>query len=149
MEFNRNGIHFEYPDNWAIEEDTSPDGAYGITVSAPDGAFWSLSRQPLGADSQHLIDATGDQLRGEYPDLEVYPRSDDVFGTSLSGADYNFSYLDLTNTAEVRCLNTPTACYIVFCQAEDRDWSRLHHVFKAMVTSFIRETIGNNPSSDE
>jgi len=46
MEFNRNGIHFEYPDNWAIEEDTSPDGAYGITVSAPDGAFWSLSRQP-------------------------------------------------------------------------------------------------------
>ena len=149
MEFNRNGIRFEYPDNWIIEEDTSPDGVSGITVSAPDGAFWSLSRQPADADSEYLINATTEQLRGEYPDLEVYPQSEDMFGSSLSGADFNFSYLDLTNTAEVRCLSTSTACYVVFCQAEDRDWSRLHHVFKAMVTSFIRETIGNNPSSDE
>jgi hypothetical protein len=38
---------------------------------------------------------------------------------------------------------------VVFCQAEDRDWSRLHQVLKAKVTSFIRETIGNNPSSDK
>ena len=149
MEFNRNGILFKYPDNWIIEENTSPDGVFGITVSAPDGAFWSLSRQPAGADFEYFINSTTEQLRGEYPDLEVYPRSEDISGTSLSGADFNFSYLDLTNTAEVRCLSTPTACYVVFCQAEDRDWSRLHHVFKAMVTSFIRETIGNNPSSDK
>ena len=149
MEFNRNGIRFEYPDNWIIEEDTSPDGVSGITVSAPDGAFWSLSRQPADANSEYLINATTEQLRGEYPDLEVYPQSEDIFGSRLSGADFNFSYLDLTNTAAVRFLATPTACYVVFCQAEDRDWSRLHHVFKAMVTSFIRETIGNNPSSDE
>ena len=68
---------------------------------------------------------------------------------SLSGADFNFSYLDLTNTAGVRSLAThqpPVTSF--FSQAEDRDWSRLHHVFRAMTTSFVRETIGNGPSSD-
>ena len=91
---------------------------------------------------------TTEQLREEYPDLEAYPASDEIFGSSFSGADFNFSYLDLTNTAEVRCLATATACYVFFCQAEDRDWSRLHHVFRAMTTSFVRGTIGNGPSSD-
>jgi len=148
MEFNRNGIRFEYPENWIIEEDSSQDGVITLSVAAPDGAFWSLSRQPAEADLQQLTDATTKQLREEYPDLEACPASDDLFGTSFSGADFNFSYLDLTNTAEVRCLTTPTACYVIFSQAEDRDWSRLHHVFKAMTTSFIRETIGNGPSSD-
>ncbi len=148
MEFNRNGIRFEYPENWIIEEDSSPDGVITLSVAAPDGAFWSLSRQPAEADLQQLTDATTKQLREEYPDLEACPASDDFFGTSFSGADFNFSYLDLTNTAEVRCLTTPTACYVIFSQAEDRDWSRLHHVFRAMTTSFIRETIGNGPSSD-
>jgi len=148
MEFNRNGVRFEYPENWIIEEDSSPDGVITLSVSAPDGAFWSLSRQPAEADLQQLTDATTEQLREEYPDLEACPASDDLFGNSLSGADFNFSYLDLTNTAEVRCLATPTACYVIFSQAEDRDWSRLHHVFRAMTTSFIRKTIGNGPSSD-
>lgn len=148
MEFNRNGIRFEYPENWTIEEDSSPDGIFSITASAPDGAFWSLSRQPAEVDLEQLTDFTTKQLREEYPDLEAYPASDDIFGSSLSGADFNFSYLDLTNTAAVRCLATTTACYVFFCQAEDRDWSRLHHVFRAMTTSFVRGTIGNGPSSD-
>ncbi len=148
MEFNRNGIRFEYPENWIIEEDSSPDGVTTLSVSAPDGAFWSLSRQPAEADLQQLTDATTEQLREEYPDLEACPASEVLFGSSFCGADFNFSYLDLTNTAEVRCLATPTASYVIFSQAEDRDWSRLHHVFKAMTTSFIRETIGNGPSSD-
>ena len=148
MEFNRNGIRFEYPENWTIEENSSQDGVFTLSASAPDGAFWSLSRQPAEVDLQQLTDATTEQLRTEYPDLEVYPASDDIFGCRLSGADCNFSYLDLTNTAEVRSLATPTACYVFFSQAEDRDWSRLHHVFRAMTTSFVRETIGNGPSSD-
>ncbi len=148
MEFNRNGIRFEYPENWTIEEDNSPDGVFSITASAPDGAFWSLSRQPAEVDFEQLTDFTTEQLRGEYPDLEAYPASDDIFGSSLSGADSNFSYLDLTNTAEVRCLATTTACYVFFCQAEDRDWSRLHHGFRARTTSCVRGTIGNGPSSD-
>ena len=148
MEFNRNGIRFEYPENWTIEQDSSPDGVFSITASAPDGAFWSLSRQPTEVDFEQLTDATTEQLREEYPDLEAYPASDEIFGSSFSGADFNFSYLDLTNTAEVRCLATATACYVFFCQAEDCDWSRLHHVFRAMTTSFVRGTIGNGPSSD-
>ena len=148
MEFNRNGIRFEYPENWIIEEDRSPDGVISVTASAPDGAFWSLSQQPANVDFRQLTDATTKQLREEYPDLEAYPALDEISGSSLSGADFNFSYLDLTNTAEVRCLATAAACYVVFCQAEDRDWSRLHHVFRAMTTSFVRETIGNGPSSD-
>ena len=94
-------------ENWIIEEDRSPDGVISVTASAPDGAFWSLSQQPANVDFRQLTDATTKQLREEYPDLEAYPASDEISGSSLSGADFNFSYLDLTNTAEVRCLATP------------------------------------------
>jgi hypothetical protein len=49
----------------------------------------------------------------------------------------NFYCLDLTNTAQVRTLETPHAIYLLFCQAEDREWDRVAPVFAAITTSFV------------
>ena len=145
MHFERNGIAFDYPDNWTVETTGNPANGLEVTVSAPAGAFWSINSQPAGSDPHQLTDAIIGEMRQEYPNLDSEPMTEDVFGRPLSGADLNFYCLDLTNTAEIRCLETPLACYVVFCQAEDRDWEQLRHVFKAMTTSFVRAA-GNGSS---
>jgi hypothetical protein len=145
MQFQRDTVRFEYPDNWTVEADDSSEGGLQVSVSAPDGAFWSLSQLPAGCDPAELTAAAVAQLREDYPDLESEPAAETVFEQSLTGTDINFSCLDLTNTAAFRCLELPNGCYAVFCQAEDRDWQQLHHVFKAMTASLVRGLIANRP----
>jgi hypothetical protein len=37
----------------------------------------------------------------------------------------------------VRTLLTDEAVYLIFCQAEDREWDQIAPVFAAMTTSFV------------
>jgi hypothetical protein len=55
----------------------------------------------------------------------------------VTGFDLNFYYLDLTNTACVRCLRTERATYAVFSQAEDREFAEIQRVFLAITTSLL------------
>ena len=55
----------------------------------------------------------------------------------LIGHDFNFIYLDLTNTAQIRGLERPEATYMIFCQAEDREFDELGAVFRAITTSLL------------
>jgi hypothetical protein len=76
-------------------------------------------------------------MREEYRDLDSEPATEIVSGRTLRGQDMNFYCLDLTNTAQVRTLETPQAVYMIFCQAEDREWEQIAAVFAAMTTSFV------------
>jgi hypothetical protein len=76
-------------------------------------------------------------MRKDYQDLESETAADEVAGHSLTGLDMNFYCLDLTNTAQVRTLETPDAIYLFICQAEDREWERVSPVFAAITTSFV------------
>jgi hypothetical protein len=76
-------------------------------------------------------------MRQEYRDLDSEPAEEVVGGRTLAGCDMNFYCLDLTNTAQVRTLETPEAIYLFFCQAEDREWDRIAPVFAAMTASFV------------
>lgn len=136
MHFARFGLEFDYPDNWSVVPDT--DDAAAVTAQAPDGGFWSVSAHPAGTDPESLAEAVSQQMQEEYRDLDTEAASDDVAGHLLGGFDFNFYCLDLTNTAQVRALATPTATYVVFCQAEDREWDQISPVFAAMTASFVR-----------
>lgn len=138
MHFARFGLEFDYPDNWSVDTDASDDATLAVTVQAPDGGFWSVSAHPAGTDPDSLTRAVSRQMQEEYRDLDTEAASDDVAGLLLSGFDFNFYCLDLTNTAQVRALATSTATYVVFCQAEDREWDRISPVFAAMTASFAR-----------
>ncbi len=69
-----------------------------------------------------------------------------ISGHELVGYDLNFFYLDLTNTALIRCIRTDRATYAVFCQAEDREFDRVHAVFDAMTTSLLSNLRPLGPS---
>jgi hypothetical protein len=90
-------------------------------------------------------------MKQEYQDLDSEPARDSVAGHSLPGFDLNFYCLDLTNTAQVRTLLTDEAVYLIFCQAEDREWDQIAPVFAAMTTSFVTaaERAAPEPEPDD
>ena len=145
VQFNRFGMAFEYPDGWAVDTDDAQSGRVAITVYSPEGGFWSVSGHAGGGPPDELTAAVVRQMREEYTDLDAEPAADEVAGLALAGFDLNFYCLDLTNTAQVRTLETPAAVWLIFCQAEDREWDRIAPVFAAMTTSFVRG-LGPAPS---
>jgi hypothetical protein len=137
MHFNRFGLAFDYPENWSVDTDDSQDRYAAVTVYSPEGGFWSVSGHAPGGDPGELTQAVLGQMRQEYQDLDSEPAGDEIAGHALVGLDINFYCLDLTNTAQVRTLLTDEAVYLIFCQAEDREWDQIAPVFAAMTTSFV------------
>jgi hypothetical protein len=137
MRFNRFGLAFDYPENWSVDTEDSQGRYATVTVSTPEGGFWSVSGHAPGGDPAALTRAVLGQMRQEYQDLDSEPAAEQVAGRSLTGVDMNFYCLDLTNTAQVRTLETPGAIYLLICQAEDREWARMAPVFAAITASFV------------
>ena len=137
MRFHRFGLAFDSPENWVVDTDDSGGSHSAVTVYSPGGAFWSVSAHAPGGEPAILATAVVQQMRDEYRDLDSEPAVDTFAGHMLRGFDLNFYCLDLTNTAQVRTLATPSAIYLVCCQAEDREWEQIYPVFEAMKTSFI------------
>lgn len=137
-DFDSLGIRFEYPDTWILDQEDALAGRKSVTVYSPGGAFWSISIHPHRADPLKLADAAVKAMLEEYEEVEIEKIEEAIGGRQLVGYDLNFYYLDLTNTATVRCLRTRRATYAVFCQAEDREFERVREVFLAITTSLLR-----------
>lgn len=146
MRFDRLGLAFDYPDNWTVDTDESEDRYATVTVYAPGGGFWAVSGHASGGDPRELAGAVVSQMREEYRDLDAEEAVDRLADHDLPGFDMNFYCLDLTNTAQVRTLATPEAIYLIFCQAEDREWDEVAPVFAAMTTSFVAAA---GPTADD
>ena len=142
MRFERMGLVFDFPDDWAVELDadggSEVGGSPAVTLLSPGGGFWSVSRHDGDGNARLLAEAVVAQMRSEYQDIDIEAASDTIGGHVLPGFDFNFYCLDLTNTATVRTIQTPGALHVVFCQADDREWDRVSPVFAAMTTSLVR-----------
>lgn len=139
--FDQLGIRFEYPDNWSVEQqslDFPSAESEQVSVSSPETAFWQLSKHPPNADLESLFDEALSALRSLYREMEVTPASDLVEDRDITGFDVNFYCLDFTNTSWLRGFQTPTATYLLLCQAEDRELERVGPVFRAMLASVLR-----------
>ena len=131
------GLHFQYPDNWALETADARDGCDSIGVQSPGGAFWTVSRHPSSADPHRLASAALEAMQEEYETVESYETHENIAGHETVGYDINFYCLDLTNTAKVRCLRVGRASYTLFFQAEDREFAAVEPVFRAISFSLL------------
>ena len=142
MRFERMGLVFDYPDDWALELDadggSEAGGSPAVTLLSPGGGFWSVSRHEGDGNARLLAEAVVAQMRSEYQDIDIEAASDSIGGHLLPGFDFNFYCLDLTNTASVRTLQASGSLHVVFCQADDGEWDRVATVFAAMTTSLVR-----------
>jgi hypothetical protein len=137
LTFDRLGISFQYPDNWVLDEEDALFGGQSVTVYSPGGAFWSVALHPATTNPAGAAQAAVEALQAEYEEVEVQNAREDRAGHELVGYDLSFFYLDLTNTARVRALNTGTATLTIFYQAEDHEFERVGQVFDAMTTSLL------------
>ena len=137
LTFDGLGISFQYPDNWVLDEDDALSGGKSVTVYSPGGAFWSVAISPHSANPTSMTRAAVDAMRQEYEEVEVQDAREELAGHELVGYDLNFFYIDLVNTAQVRAVQIDRSTLTIFCQAEDREFQRVHRVFQAMTTSLL------------
>ena len=137
--FDRLGIAFQYPENWTIDDSDAMLGRGSVTVRSPGGAFWSVAIHSASAEPHKLMAAVAEAMTEEYDSLEIADASETIAGRELPGRDFAFYCLDLTNTAQIRCLQMADSTYIVFCQAEDREFGQVAAVFRAMTTSLVSD----------
>lgn len=135
--FDSLGISFQYPENWTLDDSDALLGRKSVAVYSPGGAFWSVAIHSGAADPAKLAAAVVDAMRQEYEGLEAERAEESVAGYDLLGYDLAFYCLDLTNTAQVRCLRFAHAAYTIYCQAEDRDYEHLKRVFQAITVTFL------------
>jgi len=136
--YDRDGIQFQYPENWKLEEDVDAEGAIALSVSSPTGAFWQLTVYPGGEDPRRLLNTAVAAMREIYDSLETEEVEETIAGNETTGYDLNFYCLDLTNTAVLRCWRSPTATYLVLYQAEDREYAEIEPVLRAMTISLLK-----------
>lgn len=137
--YQRLGLSFEYPDNWAVEEDDPSDEYRTVTVYCPDGgAFWAVTCQPAHESPAWVAAEAVRAMREAYEDLDSEDVTEVLEETELIGADLNFYCLDLTNSAQIRVFKKPIGVLMVLSQAEDREFPHLLPVFRAMTTSLMR-----------
>jgi hypothetical protein len=136
--YEKMGIRFLYPDNWTLDEQDALSGDNAsVTVYSPEGAFWSIVLHPRSTDPRELTKAALDVMKKEYEDCEAEPVTETVAGQEMSGFDINFYCLDLTNTALIRGFRTPEFTFVILSQAEDREFSKVQLVFKAITASLL------------
>lgn len=136
------GIHFEYPDNWTLDEQEARDTRNAVTVYAPGGAFWSVNVQAAeDGEPAALARSVVDAMQQEYTEIDVEPVQEVIEGWEVVGFDMNFYCLDLTNSAQVLAVGSPFGTFVVLAQAEDREYERLAPVFRAMTVSLIRGSL--------
>lgn len=133
------GLHFQYPENWTLDDSDALLGRRSVTVYRPGGAFWSVAIHSDSVDPAKLTKAVVDTMRKEYEGLESEEVLETVAGHDLTGYDLNFYYLDLTNTAQIRGLQLGHTTYTIFCQADDKEFELVKRVFQAISTSLVNE----------
>lgn len=138
-EFERDGVSFRYPANWAAEVEESDEGGWAVTVGSPATAFLVVSLRPDARDPADLADQTVDALRGEYEELDAENRLETIAGQPSVGYDVDFITVDTPVTCRVRALDAPTGPLLLMAQVSDYDRERHDPVLRAMVASLRLE----------
>ncbi len=136
--FDKQGIRFQYPENWTIETSTALDED-GVTVFSPGGGFWSVVIRDGDDGPLEVAAVVVETMRELYDELECRPAEELVAGKELVGYDLNFYCLDLTNTAQIRAFRRNEKIYLVLFQAEDREYEQIEPVFRAMTRSLVQQ----------
>ncbi len=140
--FQNFGVTFLYPENWQLADESGAvdDGPKTITVQSPSGGFWSLHVYEPATEPQAMVDQVKLTMSGEYEGLEAVVASEEIEGANLIGYDLDFYCLDFVISAQVRSLRVGTRTFVLFCQAETRDFEKLSPVFNAMAVSLLRSS---------
>ena len=145
--FEHHGVRFEYPEDWILHEQSSPE-EISITVNSPETSFWSLTLLFERPDPNRVIETALDTFREEYFEIDVYP-SDDRLGDSRTVArDVDFVCHELIGSAFLRAAVAPGFTLLVLYQGADFELDETQPVLERVSKSLTWEN-WNESESDE
>jgi hypothetical protein len=116
--FDQDGIHFLYPENWALEH-AEHEAGWTVAVESPETAFLTVSLREDRPSIEDLADAALATLREDYPNLDVESTAGSFAGQPSVGHDVRFFSLDLTNTCRIRSFRSGAGTVLVLSQVND------------------------------
>lgn len=131
--FVRDGIAFQYPENWQLVPEEY-DSGWGVTVFSPGTAFLSLTLDVSCVAPGAAADAALAALREEYPQLDAEPAVSTLAGLPAVGHDVDFFTMDLTNSCTIRGVTIGVGTLLLFWQATDLE-TQYQEVLKAICAS--------------
>jgi hypothetical protein len=132
--FEQDGITFQYPDNWRLEQEEADNG-WTVTVQSPGTAFLTLTCDTEMPDIEDMAEAALGAMREEYPSLEAEPRVDTIAGQPAVGHDMQFFSFDLTNTCWTRSFYGGPGTVLILCQTNDTEGEQYEPVLRAICAS--------------
>ena len=133
--FERDGISFRYPANWAADVEESEDGGWAVTVTSPETAFVTVSLRPDAGDPAELADQTLAALKAEYKELDADDAVETIAGRVAIGHDVDFLTLDTPITCRTRSLDTLAGPLLVLVQVSEYDRDANDPVLRVIVAS--------------
>lgn len=140
--FNHANLRFHYPENWKITDEALVDWPRMVSVQSPGSGFWTVMQYDLGADPVTLLEETLQEMSTQYENLESNAISEQFDDTEVMGYEmffYCFDFLVCARALAVRADDGKV--YLILWQAEDRDYSQVEPVFRAITTSLLREQV--------
>lgn len=123
-EFERDGLSFQYPENWTLSREPYGSG-WSVTVQSPATAFLTLTLDEGSPGMGELADTALEAMRSEYKELDAAPVGQTLSGRPVVGYDIEFFSLDLTNTCLIRSFATSAGTVLIVAEVTDLEEQNL------------------------
>lgn len=145
--FEGHGIRFEYPDDWILHEQSSPEEVT-LTVQSPDTSFWSLTLIFDRLDPRRVIDSVLDTFREEYSEIDVYPSDVRLNDLPTEACELDFVCHDLIGSAFLRAVATPDFTLLVLYQGADLELDDVQPLLEKVSRSLTWESESDDPPGE-
>ena len=129
-----NGIGFEYPENWKLQEQPAEEGV-AISVNSSGTSFWTVSLDSEGPEPQRVMQSAIATFREEYSEMDVYPVESRICHRDAIGRDVEFVCLDVLNTACLRSFRTGRFTVFILYQGYDSELAETQDVLESITAS--------------
>ena len=145
--FEGHGIRFEYPVDWILHEQSSPE-EFALTVQSPNTSFWSLTLLFDRPDSQRVIDSALEVFQEEYTEIDVYPSDVRLNDQPTVACELDFVCHELIGSAFLRAVTAPDCTMLVLYQGADLELDDLQPVLEKITRSLTWESDSDEPPSE-
>ncbi len=137
--FEGHGIRFEYPDDWILHEQSSPE-EITLTVQSPDSSFWSLTLIMDRPDPKRVLDAILDTFREEYSEIDAYPSDVRLADQPTESCELDFVCHELIGSAFLRAVAAPDFTLLVLYQGADLELDNTQPLMEKISNSLLWDT---------
>lgn len=134
--YRGHGVQFEYPEHWAIQEESGADQTT-ISVQSPGTTYWTLSLFEDRPDAEQVAESVIAAYEEMYEELDIYEPDVQVLGVPAIARELDFVCLDLVSTASLIVFQSLKYTILITFQGEDRDLDKTRPVVELMTRSLL------------